>query len=159
MPITLPTLAERYAAVWNEPDADRRRSRIHELWTADAVHVLRPPEEIRKAAFDLGFDRPALEARGHEALEFRVRQAYQEFVAPGTFDFAEPRGYALDTLTVRDLLEARSPVVSTVLAHGIDPRTGAIELFLGRPRLNSDGGGSWMWLRPLLPRDTGMAIP
>jgi hypothetical protein len=75
-------------------------------------------------------------------------------VLPGTFDFAGggPVGYTLDPWTVRDLLEARSPVVSTVLAHGIDPHTGAIELFLGRPRLNSDGGGSWTWLRPLLPR-------
>ena len=49
------------------------------------------------------------------------------------------------------VLEARSPVVSTVLTHSIDPHTGAIQLFLGRPRLNSDGGGSWLWLRPLLP--------
>jgi hypothetical protein len=74
-----------------------------------------------------------------------------QFVLPGMFEV--PGNYALDPWTVRDLLEARSPIVSTVLTHSIDPHTGAIELFLGRPRLNSDGGGSWMWLRPLLPRD------
>lgn len=72
-----------------------------------------------------------------------------QFVLPGMFD--EPAGYALDPLTVRDLMDARSPIVSTVLTHSIDPNTGAIELFLGRPRLNSDGGGSWLWLCPLLP--------
>lgn len=74
-----------------------------------------------------------------------------QFVLPGTFDFGEPVGYALDPLTVRDLLGARSAVVSTVLAHSIDPHTGAIGLFLGRPRLSTDGGGPWTWLRPLLP--------
>ncbi|WP_329182178.1 hypothetical protein [Streptomyces sp. NBC_01477] len=29
----------------------------------------------------------ALEARGHDALEFRVRTAYEEFVAPGAARF------------------------------------------------------------------------
>ncbi len=74
-----------------------------------------------------------------------------QFVLPGTY--AEPVGYALDLLTVRDLLEAsgRQSVVSIVLAHCIDPRTGEIELFLGRPRLNLGGGSPWAWLRPLLP--------
>jgi hypothetical protein len=74
-----------------------------------------------------------------------------QFVLPGTYD--EPAGYALDLLTVRDLLEAagRQPVMSVVLTHSIDPRTGEIELFLGRPRLNLGGGTPWMWLRPLLP--------
>lgn len=76
-----------------------------------------------------------------------------QFVLPGMFDFDERAGYALDPWTVRDLIEARSPVVSTVLTHSIDPHTGAIELFLGRPRLNTDGGGAWLWLRSLLPRD------
>jgi hypothetical protein len=82
-----------------------------------------------------------------------------QFVLPGTFD--EPVGYALDVLTVRDLLAAngRNTVVSTVLTHSIDPRTGAIELFLGRPRLNTDGGGPWMWIRSLLPRATMASVP
>ncbi|MFI5957769.1 hypothetical protein [Cryptosporangium sp. NPDC051539] len=80
-------LADSYAAVWNEPDADRRRTGVHDLWAADGLHLLQPPEHLRKAAHDLGFERSALEARGHDALEFRVRRAYEEFVAPGTFRF------------------------------------------------------------------------
>jgi hypothetical protein len=74
-----------------------------------------------------------------------------QFVLPGTYD--EPAGYALDLMTVSDLLEAssRHSVVSIVLTHSIDPRTGAIELFLGRPRLNLGGGTPWVWLHPLLP--------
>jgi hypothetical protein len=80
-------LTDRYVAVWNEPDAERRRTAIRELWSADAVHVLQPPQEIRHAAEGLGFDRPVLEARGYDALEFRVTRAHDEFVAPGGFVF------------------------------------------------------------------------
>jgi hypothetical protein len=80
-------LTDRYVAVWNEPDAERRRAAVRELWAEDAVHVLEPPQEIRHTAEGLGFDRLVLEARGHRALEFRVARAYEEFVAPGTFVF------------------------------------------------------------------------
>ncbi|MEV1007879.1 hypothetical protein [Streptomyces sp. NPDC049881] len=85
--IDIHDLTDRYVAVWNEPDAERRRAAVRELWSADAVHVLQPPQEIRQAAEGLGFDRLRLEARGHRALEFRVTRAYEEFVAPGTFVF------------------------------------------------------------------------
>ncbi|MFF7336836.1 hypothetical protein ACFZAT_05785 [Streptomyces sp. NPDC008163] len=80
-------LTDRYVAVWNEPDAERRRAAVRELWSADAVHVLRPPQEIREAAEGLGFGRLLLEARGYDALDFRVTRAHEEFVAPGTFVF------------------------------------------------------------------------
>ena len=30
-------LADRYVAVWNEPDTDRRRAAVHALWSDDAV--------------------------------------------------------------------------------------------------------------------------
>ncbi|WP_406421677.1 hypothetical protein [Streptomyces sp. NBC_00842] len=85
--IDIHNLTDRYIAVWNEPDAERRRAAIRELWSADAVHVLQPPKEILQTAAGLGFDRLVLEARGHHALEFRVTCAYEEFVAPGTFVF------------------------------------------------------------------------
>jgi hypothetical protein len=84
------------------------------------------------------------------AAETGVADSPDQFVLPGTF---EPTGVALDLVTVRDLLEAsgRNSVVSIVLTHSIDPDTGSIELFLGRPRLNLGGGSPWMWLRSLLP--------
>ncbi|MEV5606537.1 hypothetical protein AB0L33_34415 [Streptomyces sp. NPDC052299] len=85
--IDIHELTDRYVAVWNEPDAERRRAAVRELWSADAVHVLRPPQEIREAAEALGFDRLLLEARGYDALDFRVTRAHDEFVAPGTFVF------------------------------------------------------------------------
>jgi hypothetical protein len=33
------TLAERYIAAWNEPDADARRRAVAELWTDDGRYV------------------------------------------------------------------------------------------------------------------------
>ena len=85
--IDLKSFTDRYVAVWSEPDAERRRAAVRELWSADAVHVLQPPQEMRQAAEGLGFDRLVLEARGHDSLEVRVTRAYEEFVAPGTFVF------------------------------------------------------------------------
>jgi hypothetical protein len=80
-------LTDRYAAVWNEPDAGRRRAAIRELWSADAIHVLQPPREMVQTAEGLGFDRLVMQARGYDALELRVTRAHEEFVAPGTFVF------------------------------------------------------------------------
>lgn len=40
-------------------------------------------------------------------------------------------------------------VVTLVLAHSASEDPLEMELFLGRPRLNADGGPAWHWLRPL----------
>lgn len=76
-------LAERYVALWNEPDLERRRATVRELWTEDGGQILDPPHEIREQAAALGFFAFVLEARGHAALEQRVAIAYEQFVAPG----------------------------------------------------------------------------
>jgi len=86
-------LAGRYVAVWNEPDAERRRKAIHELWAKDGAQILQPPREYREAATGLGFTSATLEARGHDELEVRVTRAYEQFVAPGEFIF-KPRDNA-----------------------------------------------------------------
>ncbi|MBM7774340.1 hypothetical protein JOD54_004544 [Actinokineospora baliensis] len=79
-------LADRYVAVWNEPDGTARRVAVGELWAADGRHILQPPQEVLKAAADLGLT-TTFEAHGHTELEHRVRLAYEEFVAPGTYSF------------------------------------------------------------------------
>lgn len=81
-------LVDRYVALWNEPDSDRRRAAITELWTEDGAHILQPPREIRELAARPGIGLTArLEARGHAALEARATSAYQEFVRDGQFRF------------------------------------------------------------------------
>ncbi|GAA3753004.1 hypothetical protein GCM10022225_42140 [Plantactinospora mayteni] len=78
-----------------------------------------------------------------------------QFVLPGTYE--EPLGQTLNTVTLRELLQAneRDSVVNIVLAHSIDPHSGAAELYVGKPRLNVDGGRPWVWLRSLLSGDGG----
>ena len=81
-------LAERYVALWNEPDADRRRRTIAELWTEDGRHILQPPEEIREIAAQPGIGLTAiLEARGYEEIEARAASAYEHWVGSEGLSF------------------------------------------------------------------------
>jgi hypothetical protein len=81
-------LAAKYLALWNEPDADRRRRTIAELWTEDGRHLLQPPQEIRAIAARPGIGLTAiLEARGHEEIAARVASAYEHWVASERLTF------------------------------------------------------------------------
>jgi hypothetical protein len=62
--------ADRYLAVWNEPDAEERRARIASMWTEDGVHLA-----------------PSHEARGYAAIEKRVIGAHDKYVADGGYVF------------------------------------------------------------------------
>jgi hypothetical protein len=75
-------LAAQYTALWNEPDADRRRKTIAALWTKHASHLLQPPQEIRAIASSPGIAVTAiLEARGHEEIEARAASVFEHWVA------------------------------------------------------------------------------
>ena len=81
-------LAEKYLALWNEPDADRRRRMIAELWTEDGRHILQPPQEIRGIAAQPGIGLTAiLEARGYEEIEARAASAYEHWVGSEGLSF------------------------------------------------------------------------
>ncbi|WP_433174706.1 nuclear transport factor 2 family protein [Actinoallomurus sp. CA-150999] len=70
---------DRYAAVWNEPEASVRRGMIADLWAEDGVEFTESGEY-----------------RGHEEIERRVTGAYEEFVREGGFVFrpaGEPVGH------------------------------------------------------------------
>jgi hypothetical protein len=83
----LKDFADRYVAVWNEPDPARRHAAVRELWTADVVHALPAPAEMRERASRFGFDDLLFRATGHERMEIRVARSYEEFVAPGGHHF------------------------------------------------------------------------
>jgi hypothetical protein len=112
-------LADRYVAIWNEPDAEIRRKAVAELWTEDGVHLLEPPEEIVKRAEEIGVT-ATLEARGHEELVRRVARAYDEFVKPGQLEFQRHGEVAV----LRDMVKLRWAMVPAgggdALAIGID---------------------------------------
>jgi hypothetical protein len=67
-------LAERYVAIWNEPNAARRRNAVNALWTRDALHILQPPEAVREVAATLHVT-STFQACAHRELEegWRVR--------------------------------------------------------------------------------------
>src|SRR3954466_12226559 len=80
--------AKRYFALWNEPDAERRRRMIAELWTEDGRHILQPPQEIREIAAQPGIGLAAiLEARGYAQIEARATSAYDHWVASEGLSF------------------------------------------------------------------------
>ena len=81
-------LADRYLALWNEPDADRRRRMIAELWTEDGTHILQPPQEIRAIAAQPGIGLTAiLEAQGYAAIEARTASAHEHWVGSEGLSF------------------------------------------------------------------------
>jgi hypothetical protein len=63
-------LADRYVAVWNEPDADARRAAIAGLWVPDGEHYVR-----------------TLQAKGYEALQQRVTGSHEKNVRDAGFRF------------------------------------------------------------------------
>jgi hypothetical protein len=95
-------IAERYTALWMEPDTDRRRAAIAEVWSEDAIHVLQPTQEVYAAAAERAVN-PTWQVRGHDELEARVTSAYEDFVASGemTFRLAEGARRLGDVVTWR----------------------------------------------------------
>jgi hypothetical protein len=72
-PATVDDIARRYLEVWSEPDAGRRRTAVAGLWAEDGVEL------IESARF-----------RGHDALDARVAEAYEQFVGSGAYTIASP---------------------------------------------------------------------
>ncbi|SES25974.1 hypothetical protein [Actinokineospora terrae] len=93
-------LADRYVAVWNEPDPDARSAAVAGLWAVGGRHVLQPPQEVVRVAAELGLS-TTFEAQGHGELTERVRLAYEEFVAPGLYAFRRRD----DVRRLRDLVK------------------------------------------------------
>jgi hypothetical protein len=89
--LDIQSLAERYVAVWNEPDPSARRKAIAGLWAPDGAHYVR-----------------TLEARGHEALEARVTASWEKNVGTGEHTF---RGRAAQRL--RDVVTFDWEMVSS----------------------------------------------
>ncbi len=93
-------LADRYVAIWNEPDPERRRAAVKELWAAGGVQILKPPQEIREIAETLAM-RSILESRGHAELEARVANAVEQFSSKYEFRRSGDADRLQDVMTFR----------------------------------------------------------
>jgi hypothetical protein len=93
-------LADRYVAIWNEPDPDRRRAAVKELWSAGGVQILKPPQEIRDVAKTLAMQ-SILESRGHDELEARVANAVEQFGSKYEFRRSGDADRLQDVMTFR----------------------------------------------------------
>jgi len=81
-------LADRYHALWNEADPERRRLMIAELYAEDGTQILQPPQEMRAIAASAGIGMAAtLEARGHAELEARAATSYEHWVGSEGLSF------------------------------------------------------------------------
>jgi hypothetical protein len=67
-------LADRYVALWNEPDVEIRRKAITELFTEDGAHV----DQF-------------VDVYGHDAIAAVVTEAHEQFVTDGGFVFRSQR--------------------------------------------------------------------
>lgn len=93
-------LADRYVAIFNEPDPERRHAAVRALWSEGGVQVLNPPREVREAAATLAMS-PIFESRGHAELEARVTRAYEQFNAKYEFRRSGEAARLQDVLTFR----------------------------------------------------------
>jgi len=97
------SLAQRYVAVWNETDAERRKRQIAELWVSHGRHYVG--------------DR---RIEGHNALETRVRESHEKNVRDNAnrFRAADDASRVHDGVVFHwEMLPANS---ETVLARGLE---------------------------------------
>ena len=81
-------LADRYHALWNEADPERRRLMIPGLYAEDGAQILQPPQEMREIAASPGIGMAAtLEARGHAELGARAATSYEHWVGSEGLSF------------------------------------------------------------------------
>src|SRR6185295_3398722 len=73
-------LTDRYVALWNEADPERRRHMIAELWTEDGSQILQPPQEMREIAAGAGLGMAA-------ELEARAATSYEQWVGSNGLSF------------------------------------------------------------------------
>jgi hypothetical protein len=83
--VDIQSLAERYVAVWNEPDAGARRKAISELWAPDGAHYVR-----------------TLEVRGYEELEARIEASWAKNVRSGQNHFRSKPAQGLHDVVTFD---------------------------------------------------------
>jgi SnoaL-like domain len=98
-------LAERYVAVWNETDPQRRRESIAALWAPEGVHYV-----------------GSREVQGFDALEQRITGSHEKNVRDGGHRFRVSAVHALQDAVMVDwqMVPSAGDAVVAVAAAGRD---------------------------------------
>ncbi|HXT78103.1 MAG TPA: hypothetical protein VN702_00945 [Acetobacteraceae bacterium] len=109
-------LADRYAAVWNETDPERRRRAIAALWVRDGEHYV-----------------GTREVRGYDALEQRITGSHEKNVRDGGHRFRA----AQDARALRDVVTFHWEMLP---AHSEEVVATGLEILVtdGRGRIRID---------------------
>jgi hypothetical protein len=103
MTINAQQLAERYVAVWNEPNPAARRDAIAQLWLPDGAHYV-----------------TTREARGYAALEQRIIGSHDKNVRDAGFMFRAVKNAQALREVVTFNWEMIRPPTNEVLAVGLE---------------------------------------
>jgi hypothetical protein len=96
-------LADRYVAVWNEPNAEPRRHAIAGLWAVDGIHYV-----------------GTREARGYDALEQRIAGSHEKNVRSGGYRFRAAKGARALRDAVTFFWEMLPADSESVIATGVE---------------------------------------
>jgi hypothetical protein len=96
-------LADRYVAVWNEPNAELRRHAIAALWAVDGIHYV-----------------GTREARGHDALEQRIAGSHEKNVRGLGYRFRAAKGARALRDAVTFFWEMLPADSESVIATGVE---------------------------------------
>jgi hypothetical protein len=101
--VELNQFADRYVALWNEPDPAKRRSQIADLWVDEGEHYVEAAKFV-----------------GLQALERRVADAHDEFVRNGGNRFRAVPGARREGDVVTFYWEMLPADGDTVLGKGLE---------------------------------------
>jgi hypothetical protein len=97
------TFTDRYIALWNEPDAGRRRATIEALWAPTGANYT-----ASKAAV------------GYDELDARVTSAYEAYVGTGEYNFRAGTPAAAHHDAVKVEWEMVTVATDTVASVGLE---------------------------------------
>ena len=95
--------AERYIAMWNEGDADKRDAMVEEIFAPEGRHYT-----------------PTREFHGTEQLKARIKEGYDQWVKPGVYVFRAVPNANGHHGTVRFNWEMVEVATNTVTNVGFD---------------------------------------
>jgi hypothetical protein len=107
-------IADRYIALWNETDADRRRELIAQAWTETARYI-----------------DPMMQGAGHDGIDAMIAGVQQQFPGHGFSLVGQPDGHADRIRFSWKLAAGGAPVVAQGTDFAVIAADGRLESVTG----------------------------